>query len=140
VLRVALRTIQIIAEDSMATRRQQNEAYKAALNLLGRDLARRAKSRCELSGASGSLTTVDLAPGEPDPHLGRVVLVTPELAEALGGGVIEPGQLRFLEDVVWSTDAPIRGAAVALLERIDEGWARDAIDNARVMDASADDA
>lgn len=124
----------------MATRRQKHEEYKAELSLLGRDLARRAKSRCELSGASGTLSTVDLEPGEPEPHLDRVVLVTPELAEALGGGRIEPGELRFLADVVWSTEVPVRRAAIALLERIDQPWARDAIDNARMMDGTTGDA
>ena len=117
----------------MAKGRQKHQAYLDALNLLGKDLARRAKSKCELSEESGSLVTYDLEGADAEPSLDHVLLVSPEVQQYLDGGKFEAESLRYLENVVWSTEPAIRQAAIKLLERIEAPWAHDAIDNARSM-------
>ena len=117
----------------MAKGRQKHQDYLDALNLLGKDLARRAKSKCELSEESGSLVTYDLEGADSEPSLEHVLLVSPQVQLYLDGGKFEAESLRYLENVVWSTEPAIRQAAIKLLERIEAPWAHDAIDNARSM-------
>ncbi|MFT6396912.1 MAG: protein PhnA [Bradymonadia bacterium] len=119
----------------MATGRAKHDAYKAALSMLGKDLARRAKSKCELSGAAGSLVTVDLNSAAQDPDLHSVVLVCAGVAEQIAGRQLDQA-LYYLNDAVWSPEPAVRLAACMVLEQIDEPWARDALDNAKLMDSS----
>ncbi len=119
----------------MATGRAKHVAYKAALSLLGKDLARRAKSKCELSGVPGSLVTVDLNADAADPDLRSVVLVSDAVAEHIAGRRLDE-PLHYVNDAVWSPEPAIRLAACTILARIDEPWARDALDNAKLMDSA----
>ena len=118
----------------MSKGRQKHQLYLDRLNLLGKDLARRAKSKCELSEESGSLVTYDLEGSDSTPSLDHVLLVSPTVERFLDGGSFEPENLHYLETVVWSTEPAIRRAAIKLLERIEAPWAQDAIDNARSME------
>lgn len=119
----------------MATGRAKHAAYQAALSLLGKDLARRAKSKCELSGVSGSLVTVDLKPAAGDPDLDSVVLVCESVAEQIAGRRLDE-PMHYLNDAVWTPETAVRLAACMILEQIDAPWARDALDNAKLMDSS----
>lgn len=123
----------------MATGRDRHDAYLAALAALGRDLARRARSKCELTGTAGSLVTIDLEGSDVEPDLEHVVLVSPHVAEHLAGRNLDEA-LHYLEQAVWSPEPAVRRAAVRILKQVDEPWSRDAIDNARVMDAAVEDA
>lgn len=120
----------------MARGRQQHQDYLDALSLLGKDLARRARSKCELSQSSGPLKAFDLLGSDHEPELDHVVLVSEpvhRMLEATKLGVSRD-EVRYLEEAVWSTEAAVRHAAVRLLEKIDAPWAREAIDNAASMD------
>ena len=121
----------------MAKGRQQHQDYLDALSLLGKDLARRARSKCELSGVSGSLKAFDLEDSSVDPDLDHVVLVCDEVHTLLGANKVDRPRdtLRYLEEAVWNTEVAVRRAAVRILEKLDEPWAREAIDNAKSMDA-----
>ncbi len=122
----------------MARGLDKHQEYVDALNLLGKQLARRAKSKCELSGTSGTLEAFDLE-GEPtSPDLAHVLLVCPLVRGHLEGkGIEDRDALRYLDEAVWSTEDAIRTAAVRILEQIDAPWARDAIENARSMSSYA---
>lgn len=120
----------------MAKGRDKHQNYLGALNLLGKELARRSGRKCELSEQSGSLVIHDLESSKVAPQLDHVVLVSESIKATLDGGVVDATELRFLENAVWSTVLPVRRAAVCLLERIDEPWAKEAIDNARMMTES----
>lgn len=117
----------------MAKGRQKHQDYLNALNLLGKDLARRARSKCELSEEPGALITYDLEGSDAEPSMDHVLLVSPQMQTYLDGGSFEAESVRFLENVVWSTEPAIRRAAVQLLQRIEAPWAQDAIDNAASM-------
>ena len=118
----------------MAKGQAKHQTYVDALNLLGKDLARRAKSKCELSGEPGTLEIVDLEGSDVEPALEHVVMVSEEVAGYLNGRTVSGGSVRYLETSVWSTEPAIRRAAIRILERIDEPWALEAIDNAKSMD------
>lgn len=118
----------------MAKGRDKHQNYLAALNLLGKPLARRSGRKCEVSEQTGSLVIFDLESSKVEPHLDHVVLVSASIKDMLAGGVVDETELRFLENAVWSTVIPVRRAAVCLLERIEAPWARTAIENAQMMD------
>ena len=117
----------------MASGKEKHADYLRQLSLLGKDLARRAKSRCELSGAPGALVNHDLLPDDKNPSLDTVVLVTEEVSSWLHGNPFEPSSARFLETTVWSTEPAVRLACNYLLGQIDENWARDAAENLELM-------
>ena len=118
----------------MAKGRDKHQAYQDALNRLGKDLARRAGRRCELSEVPGTLVIHDLEGPKVEPDLEHVLLVSPVLKISLDGGPIDESAVRCLENAVWSPLPVVRRAAVLLLERIDAPWAIDAVENARTMD------
>jgi protein PhnA len=122
----------------MASGREKQIAYREALSQIGKDLARRAKSKCELSGKRGSLVTVDLCEGDYEPVLATVVLVCAEVAEHIAGRALnEP--LHYVNDAVWSPEPAVRLAAERILVQIEAPWARDALDNVRLMNASSEE-
>ena len=121
----------------MARGKAQHQAYLDAMRGLGKDLARRARSRCELSGVSGSLQAYDLSGGDEEPSLEHVVLVCAQVREHLEGrGLKDRDALRYIDEAVWSDVEPVRRAAVMILERIDEPWAREALEHAAMMDGA----
>ena len=120
----------------MARGREKHEAYQQALNLLGKDLARRARSRCELSEERGSLVIYDLEDSSVEPSLEHVIMVSPTVKEHLDGKNLEGNNTRYLENAVWSELPAVRRAAIRILEQVNEIWAREALDNARMMDST----
>ena len=117
----------------MASGQQKHADYLRALSLLGKDLARRAKSRCELSAEAGPLVNHDLFPDNRSPSLETVVLVREEVSAWLNGVKFDQNEARFLESAVWSTEPAVRTACKRLLSAIDEPWAREALDNLELM-------
>ena len=117
----------------MAKGREKHQSYLDALNLLGKDLARRAKSKCELSLEPGTLQIFDLQGPDVEPELDHLVMVCPQVTQHLNGKEIERASVHYLETAVWSTEIAVRKAAIRILEQINEGWAHEAIENAKSM-------
>lgn len=117
----------------MAKGRDKHQAYLDALNGFGKQLARRAGRKCELSGAAGSLVIYDLIGPPKAPELTHILLVKESLQQVLDGAKLVGEEFRFLENCVWSTEPAVRNASVKLLHRIDEDWAQAAIENAAMM-------
>lgn len=104
-------------------RREAHAARQAALSQLGRHLARRARSRCEICGASEGLSPTPTQQGE-EPDLDNVLLLCDRCARVLRGERIEaPDTLRFLEEVVWAEEPLVQAVAIRMLERVDTPWA-----------------
>lgn len=119
----------------MARGKQKHQDYLDALALHGKDLARRAKSKCELSGQPGSLHTIDLEGPDVEPELDHLILVCDEVKAHIEGRNLEDrNNLRYLEEAVWSTLPVVRRAACQILARIPEPWAEEAITNAESME------
>ncbi|MCF6310940.1 MAG: hypothetical protein L3J39_00670 [Verrucomicrobiales bacterium] len=106
--------------------RQQNLAS------LGKDLARRAKSKCELCEKGGvKLRTYEVPPLSTDPELGRCLLLCEHCFEQ----VSEPKrfkageQWRCLAQVLWSEEPAVQVVAARLLARqqSSQSWAAEAL-------------
>jgi len=99
-----------------------------AIQLLGKDLARRAQRRCEWCEERETLNTYDTAPKD-EPSLDAVLLLCAR-CRALADGELpaDPRTLRFLEGAVWNETPIVAERAKAALRLVDTGWARDTLE------------
>ncbi|MEX1114336.1 MAG: hypothetical protein WEB53_03745 [Akkermansiaceae bacterium] len=108
-----------------------HQARVTALQLLGKDLARRAKSKCELTGAAGvPLRAYEVPPvaAEPDPE--RTLLLSEACHEVLDRPEKLEGRMwQLLAEVVWSEMPAVQVVAWRMLNRLAkrEDWAREVI-------------
>ena len=111
----------------MATRREKHQAHQQAVAALGKNLSRRARSRCELCEASEKLSVVEVG-GNPheEPDEAWAVLVCAGCSALMGGRPVGP--VRFLESSMWSEVRPVQIAAVRALRGVDEPWAAAALE------------
>ena len=116
----------------MARGHDINQARKAEVAGLGRELARRSKSSCELCGAKGvSLKVVEVPPLPEEPDPDRALMVCADCEASMEGGKLDPARWRMLESLVWSELPPVQVAAVRIAYRLrDQGatWAEGLID------------
>lgn len=117
----------------MAKGLQKQKEYQQALSLLGKTLLRRSKRRCELTDETGELVIFDLNPPKGDPSLDHVIHISPQAVRWLKGEEINPHEARHLVAAVWSEYPAVSRAALDLLGRVDEPWAREAAESARMM-------
>lgn len=111
----------------MAKGRDKHQAWQQAVAALGKNLSRRARSKCELCESSARLKVVEVD-GNPheEPDEDWAVLVC-SACEALMGGD-QQGPVRFLESSMWSEVPPVQIAAVRALRSVDEPWAEAALE------------
>ena len=110
-----------------------HQARVMALQGLGKDLARRAKSKCELTGVAGvPLRPYEVPPVGADPEIERTLLVSEECIEVLD----HPDRLKgrkwqCLAEVVWSEMPAVQVVAWRMLHDLSkrEDWAREVIGN-----------
>jgi protein PhnA len=117
----------------MARGKEEHEARTAALNSFGKELARRAKSKCELcERGGGRLSIFEVPPVPRDPDLGRCLLLCDDcLSQAEDPRRFRAGdQWRFLAEQAWSGNPMVQVMAVRLLRRqaATQHWAREALD------------
>lgn len=112
----------------------QHQQRQMAISSFGKDLARRAKSKCELSGASGvplHIYEIPPTPGEPDPA--RCLMLCEEVIDQINKpGLIVPDRWRGLGELVWSEIPAVQIMACRILTHIakQETWAQDILDEA----------
>jgi protein PhnA len=111
----------------MARGYDKHRARLDEIALLGKDLARRAKRKCELCEAGDDLRPHDTAP-DSEPGLDALVLLCERCRAVADGRRDDPRTLRFLEGAVWSEVPVVAQLARALLAEVDAGWARDTLD------------
>ena len=111
----------------VAKGKEKHQARLQAIQLLGKDLARRARRKCELCETAGELRTHDLAPDD-EPALGSVVLLCERCRELAAGQAQDARTLRFLEGAVWNEEPAVAGLARTLLGDVDADWARDTLE------------
>ena len=109
-----------------------NQERRQALSLFGKDLARRAKSKCELTQASGvPLVTYEIPPVPNDPYFERCLLVSEDvLAQLEQPRSLRPGEWRHLNEVIWSDIPAVQAMALRILRPLApaEPWAQNLIE------------
>lgn len=114
---------------------EKNQSRLSDLQSLGKDLARRAKSKCELCETSGvPLEAYEVPPVPEDPELERILLLCGRCKSACAGGKLgDDSEWRFLETVVWSDFTALQVCAIRLLRRLATedkvGWANSTLES-----------
>jgi protein PhnA len=116
----------------MAKGYEIHQARMMALQGMGKDLARRAKSKCELTGASGvSLRIYEVPPVAEEPDIERTLLVSTECEEMLEHPQRLAGRSwQCLAEAVWSEMPAVQVVAWRMLNELAkrEDWAREVLD------------
>ena len=131
----------------MARGYDQNQERRQALSLFGRDLARRAKSKCELTQTSGvSLLTYEIPPAPGEPEFERCLLVSEDVLRQLTHPEnLRAGEWHHLKEIIWSDIPAVQAMALRILRHLapTEPWARDLIEETFLdpgVEALADEA
>ncbi len=111
----------------MAKGYDKHQARKEELAWLGKDLARRARRKCEWCEENDDLRPWDSA-ADQEPSLDTVVLFCARCRAVADGRRDDPRTLRFLEGAVWHEHPVLSETAKAVLARLDADWARDTLD------------
>ncbi|KAK3268992.1 hypothetical protein CYMTET_22539 [Cymbomonas tetramitiformis] len=118
--------------------RQQFEDRQKALSLLGKDLAKRARSRCELCEGSGA-KLFDTSP-KAEPSLDTLLLLCERCTEmntrtdgAYWRG-LDDRSVRFLEESVWSEEPIIKSTSLMLLKKVGSEWSKSTVEMIADMD------
>ena len=119
----------------MAKGFETHQARVQELNRLGKDLARRAKSKCEVCEAAGvSLKAYEVPPEPKEPELDRTILVCATCESALTNPKtqFQPEEWRSLANTIWTETPAAQVVIVRLLKRLadDAAWARETLDEA----------
>ncbi len=112
----------------MAKGLDQHRQRQSALSAFGKDLARRAKSRCELCDADGvKLVIHEVAPIPSDPDFDHCILVCETCKEQLDNPKrVDPNHWRCLNTSVWSEVPAVQVTAVRMLNSLgDQPWTAD---------------
>ncbi|MBT8494560.1 MAG: hypothetical protein KJO07_16000 [Deltaproteobacteria bacterium] len=111
----------------MAKGYDQHQARLSAIQLCGKDLARRAKRRCELCQGQDDLRPHD-TDVDAEPSLDTLLLMCSRCRELAEGGKADPRELRFLETAVWHELEHAAATARRMLANVDADWARATLD------------
>lgn len=115
----------------MAKGYELHQARMMALQGMGKDLARRAKSKCELTGAAGvRLWPYEVPPTGEDPDIDRTLLISEECMEMLDHPERLAGRhWQCLAEAVWSEMPAVQVVAWRMLNELAkrEDWAREAL-------------
>ena len=112
----------------------EHQERQRSLASFGKDLARRARSKCELCEAGGvPLTTFEVAPVTNPPEFEHLILVCEACSECLKKGTYpEPARWRCLNNTVWSETPAVQVVAARILRALakSEPWAADLLESA----------
>ena len=118
----------------MARGRERHDARVSAVQALGRELNRRARSTCELCGDRTSLSVREVPPAPEEPSPERALLVCNRCSTLVAGGDlrrIPTDELRFLAETVWAELPAVQVVSVRAARKLAEAgvaWAQEAAD------------
>lgn len=116
----------------MAKGYELHQLRMMALQAMGKDLARRAKSRCEITGEAGvRLFPYEVPPVPADPDIDRTILVSEDCIEVIERPERMQGrEWQCLAEAVWSDLPAVQVTAWRMLRELAkrEDWAREALE------------
>tara|TARA_A100001015_G_scaffold321276_1_gene451174 strand:+ start:8406 stop:8807 length:402 start_codon:yes stop_codon:yes gene_type:complete len=112
---------------------EKYQERQAKLNQIGKDLARRAKSKCELCQMGGvSLRIYELAPLPQDPDLNKAIFI----CDGCLNWISKPNKInldrwRILKETVWSEIPAVQVMSIRILSNIgkEQQWASESLEN-----------
>ena len=111
----------------------RHTARQAEVLGLGKDLSRRARSKCELCQETGPLRPIELTPLPPEPTVEWAALLCERCQQAIETKKINPkDDYQFLRESIWSEIEPIQILAIRLMRRLAEAgetWAQSSLDD-----------
>ncbi len=121
----------------MAKGYEVNKKRQEELNILGRELARRSGSKCELCLSAGvRLNVFEIPPVTGDPDSERCVFI----CDTCISGISEPLKLndhwRCLNESIWSEIKPVKILSAVILGKIADkkSWAGDILEEVYIDD------
>lgn len=116
----------------MAKGYELHQLRMMALQSLGKDLTRRAKSKCELTGVAGvALGPYEVPPVAETPDIERTLLVSATCREMLEHPDRLTGRTwQCLAESIWSELPAVQVVAYRMLQKLasSEDWAREVLD------------
>ncbi len=103
--------------------------------MLGKELTRRSRGRCELCDSRQQVRIYELAPFPPDPDVERTLMACERCRQWLDRGEIQVFEAYFLSWAVWSDVPPVRLAAARMLLSCpdpEDPWLHDALEATNV--------
>ncbi|MCO4744229.1 MAG: hypothetical protein KC912_05535 [Proteobacteria bacterium] len=120
-------------------KRPKRIKQRAQVGLLGKELTRRSRGRCELCLGRENVRGFELVPFPEQPTIERALMACGRCRTWLDSGDVDPIQAHFLSTAVWSQTEPVRLAAARMLLTIDDPedpWMHEALDAANVDPAT----
>lgn len=118
----------------MAKGLEKHKEREQALSLFGKDLARRAKSRCEICSVSGEkLFIYEVAPEPNEPDFDKCILICETCRDQLENPKrFDPNHWRCVEQSIWSEVPAVQVVSVRVLKKLSEteAWATALLDDA----------
>jgi protein PhnA len=111
------------------------------VGVLGKDLTRRSRGRCELCGSQDGPRLYELPPFPEEPDPARTLMACTRCRDWLEHDRFEPIEAHFLSSAVWSEEPAVRLAAGRMLLRADfddDPWLLDALEAAGIDPASGE--
>lgn len=116
----------------MSKGQEKHQKRISELMLLGKDLARRAHSKCELCASTGvSLAAYEVPPVPKEPELDKTVFICGVCSDQIDNPKrMDAHHWHCLTVSVWSSTPVVQVVAVRILQRLvdSEGWAEDLYD------------
>jgi len=117
----------------MARGYDEHRERLARVNMLGKQLARRSHSHCELCGAGEvPLSVFEVPPEEDEPLAEKALFLCEECRTPLDNPrQFNATRWHFLSECIWSDIPAVQVMAVRLLRRlsVEESWAADALED-----------
>lgn len=115
----------------MAKGFDQHQERKNIVSGFGKDLVRRAKSKCELCEAQGVKLHVFELPPVKEPDYDRCLLLCDKCIEILGNlKKVNENDVRFLTGAIWSETPIVQGTALQMVRVLSERfpWCADLLE------------
>jgi protein PhnA len=117
---------------TMAKGKEKHWERLDKIAFLGKDLVRRAKSKCELcEGREGRLTTYEVLPLLETPSLERLLLLCANCLNDIEKNRFDQNRWHFLENVAWSELPAVQVTAIRICRNLNSqgvDWAKNLLE------------
>lgn len=120
----------------MSQAHARHKAHQEALQRMGKDLARRSKSQCELCDTSTSLSAYEVPPLPESPTLENTLFLCDTCTQQIEKpDSMDPNHWYSLQEKVWSEHAVVQVMAWRMLQHLKtQTWAQDLLDQVYLAD------